>query len=128
MAEREESTGPMATAAGPQTVAEPSEGASRAAAVATSGWLERNLPLSLDAYEKAALERALVETWGDASHAARLLGIGRSTFYRKAGKHGINLGEIRGPASEPLGATRPEREEREPASDPSGVGAPKTLG
>ena len=48
-----------------------------------------DLPLSLDAYERCALERALRETGGDASAAARLLGIGRSTFYRRLAHHGI---------------------------------------
>jgi DNA-binding NtrC family response regulator len=41
------------------------------------------LPLSLVAYERAAIERALQEAHGDATEAARLLGIGRSTLYRK---------------------------------------------
>jgi two-component system, NtrC family, response regulator HydG len=49
----------------------------------------RGLPLSLDAYERAALERALRESAGDATLAARRLGIGRSTFYRKLSQHGI---------------------------------------
>lgn len=75
-------------------------GASANQAKATARWLEANLPLSLDAYEKAALERALVCSWGDAAEAARMLGIGRSTFYRKAGKHGIHLGGTRGEPSE----------------------------
>jgi len=48
-----------------------------------------DLPLSLDAYERCALERALRETGGDATAAARLLGIGRSTFYRRLAHHGI---------------------------------------
>jgi DNA-binding NtrC family response regulator len=47
------------------------------------------LPLSLDAYERSALERALGECHGDASRAAACLGIGRSTFYRKLARHGI---------------------------------------
>jgi DNA-binding NtrC family response regulator len=47
------------------------------------------LPLSLEAYERCALERALDETRGDASRAAARLGIGRSTFYRKLARHGI---------------------------------------
>ncbi len=47
------------------------------------------LPLSLGAYERAALERALAEAGGDATAAARSLGIGRSTFYRKMSDHGI---------------------------------------
>jgi DNA-binding NtrC family response regulator len=49
------------------------------------------IPLSLDAYERSALERALREAGGNATDAARRLGIGRSTFYRKLGKHGLRL-------------------------------------
>ena len=44
---------------------------------------------SLEAYEQCAIERALAECQGDASIAARRLGIGRSTFYRKLAKHGL---------------------------------------
>ena len=47
------------------------------------------LALSLDVYERAALERAIQEAAGDASAAARRLGIGRSTLYRKLAKHGL---------------------------------------
>ena len=50
------------------------------------------LPLSFDAYERAVLERALRENGGEANAAARCLGIGRSTFYRKLSLHGIQLG------------------------------------
>ena len=50
---------------------------------------DATLPLSLDAYERSALERALDECRGDASRAALRLGIGRSTFYRKLARHGI---------------------------------------
>lgn len=50
---------------------------------------DSGLPLSLDAYERRALERALDETRGDATAAARRLGIGRSTLYRKLQKHGL---------------------------------------
>jgi transcriptional regulator of acetoin/glycerol metabolism len=49
-----------------------------------------DLPLSLDAYERCALERALRETGGDATQAARLLGIGRSTLYRRLVRHGLS--------------------------------------
>ena len=49
------------------------------------------LPLSLEAYERMALERALDESRGDASEAARRLGIGRSTLYRKLAKLGIEV-------------------------------------
>ncbi|RIL06046.1 MAG: DNA-binding response regulator [Proteobacteria bacterium] len=52
------------------------------------------LPLSLDAYERAALERALREAGGRATDAARRLGIGRSTFYRKLGKHGLREADL----------------------------------
>jgi two-component system response regulator HydG len=51
-----------------------------------------DLPLSFEAYERAALERALRENGGEANSAARCLGIGRSTFYRKLSRHGIQLG------------------------------------
>jgi transcriptional regulator with PAS, ATPase and Fis domain len=47
------------------------------------------IPLSLARYECAALERALADAQGDARIAARLLGIGRSTLYRKLGRHGL---------------------------------------
>ena len=53
---------------------------------------EDRLPLTLDAYEKHVLERALDELRGDATAAAKHLGIGRSTFYRKLAKHGIRAG------------------------------------
>ena len=46
----------------------------------------QQLPLSLEAYERSALERALREAGGNATEAARRLGIGRSTFYRKLSK------------------------------------------
>ena len=45
------------------------------------------LPLSLDAYERCVLERALQECKGDAKRAANLLGLGRSTMYRKMAQH-----------------------------------------
>ncbi len=46
-----------------------------------------DLPMSLEAYESAALRRALRESGGNAALAARRLGIGRSTFYRKLARH-----------------------------------------
>jgi transcriptional regulator of acetoin/glycerol metabolism len=55
------------------------------------GLLWHDGPLTLDAYERAALERALRECGGDASRAARRLGIGRSTFYRKLARRGAEL-------------------------------------
>jgi len=48
-----------------------------------------SIPLTLEAYERAALERALAEAHGDARAAAQRLGIGRSTLYRKLGRHGL---------------------------------------
>ncbi len=123
MAERD------ASSSGPSPAATPAPDAP-ASALAAPEWLQRNLPLSLDAYEKAALERALIETWGDASEAARLLGIGRSTFYRKAGKHGINVAELRSPAA--VSASGDDAADQahafDDAAEPRGVGAPKTLG
>jgi len=62
------------------------------------------LPLSLHAYERCALERALRETAGDATEAARRLGIGRSTLYRKLAKHGIEA-RSRGARAGKLGST-----------------------
>ena len=51
--------------------------------------LAADVPLSLEAYERCALERALREAGGDAHRAAQLLGVGRSTLYRKLSKHGL---------------------------------------
>jgi DNA-binding NtrC family response regulator len=62
-----------------------------AARSAAAPELER-LPLSLDAYERAALERALRECAGDATAAARRLGVGRSTLYRKLARHQLAPG------------------------------------
>jgi DNA-binding NtrC family response regulator len=47
------------------------------------------IPLSLDAYERAAIERALGEAQADVQSAADLLGIGRSTLYRKMKRLGL---------------------------------------
>lgn len=49
----------------------------------------RGIALSLDAYERCAIERALREVGGDVREAARVLGVGRSTLYRKLAKHGL---------------------------------------
>jgi len=45
---------------------------------------------SLEAYEKKAILHALKNTDGDKLAAARLLNIGKSTFYRKLKAHGLN--------------------------------------
>ena len=50
-----------------------------------------SIPLTLEAYERCALERALAMANGDATEAARRLGIGRSTFYRKLAKQGLRV-------------------------------------
>jgi transcriptional regulator with PAS, ATPase and Fis domain len=59
---------------------------------AESAPLAADVPLSLEAYERCALERALREAGGDAHRAARLLGVGRSTLYRKLSKHALSPG------------------------------------
>jgi len=52
-----------------------------------------DLPLTLEAYEKSALERALREVGGDARAAACALGMGRSTLYRKLARYGLRAGK-----------------------------------
>jgi len=47
-------------------------------------------PVSLDGYERLAIERALRESDGDKLAAARLLNVGKSTLYRKLKRHGIS--------------------------------------
>ena len=64
----------------------------RPACRSTSVPVPANLPISLDAYERCALERAMTECAGDVSAAARILGVGRSTLYRKLAKHDISAG------------------------------------
>jgi len=63
------------------------------------------LPLSFDAYERDLIERALAESEGDAVIAARKLGVGRSTLYRKLAKH-------------QLAARRPRVEATTPSATP----------
>jgi two-component system response regulator HydG len=66
--------------------------ARRATPRAVTSVAPHDLPISLDSYERRAIERALAECAGDALRAARLLGIGRSTMYRKLSKHGLSAG------------------------------------
>jgi two-component system response regulator HydG len=80
------SSGPRLTRAGLEPVVGGASRQERAVASESS-----SIPLSLDAYERCALERALREENGDATAAARRLGIGRSTFYRKLSKQGIRV-------------------------------------
>ncbi len=64
------------------------------------------LPLSLDVYERAALERAMREAAGDATTAARRLGIGRSTLYRKLAKQGLGSRALAGPPESGVSCAR----------------------
>jgi DNA-binding NtrC family response regulator len=47
----------------------------------------RELPLALEAYEAECLREVLSHAGGDVAQAARILGIGRSTLYRKLARH-----------------------------------------
>ena len=67
------------------------------------GEIGQGVALSFDAYERLVLERSLDETGGDASEAARRLGIGRSTLYRKLAKHGIEVRRRERVPDAPLG-------------------------
>jgi transcriptional regulator of acetoin/glycerol metabolism len=46
---------------------------------------------TLDNYERMAIERALIETDGDIDEAAKTLGVGKSTLYRKMKIHGLKV-------------------------------------
>ncbi len=58
-------------------------------AIAPHGYLRLPGPVSLDSYEKRALQRALEAAGGDKRAAARALEIGVSTFYRRCGALGL---------------------------------------
>ena len=52
-----------------------------------------NLPpstLNLDEMEKVAIEKAIAKNQGNISKAAKELGLGRTTIYRKLDKYGIS--------------------------------------
>lgn len=83
------------------------------------------LPITLEAYERCGLQRALAESGGDATEAARLLGIGRSTFYRKLAKHSLH------PGSRPVREGRSAqagRGEHAPAQNTEGRRGPSLAG
>jgi DNA-binding NtrC family response regulator len=71
-------------------------------AAASPGSSARALPLSFDAYERDLIERTLAETAGDAVAAARKLGVGRSTLYRKLAKHRLAARRPRAEATAPV--------------------------
>jgi len=50
--------------------------------------------LNLDELEKHTIQRALDQYHGNMSKAAKELGIGRTTLYRKLEKHGINIDHV----------------------------------
>jgi len=102
----------LALAPGPRLRLADFRPASRPVPVSVTG-PGSSIPLSLDAYEKVALERTLAAVAGDAVAAARKLGIGRSTFYRKLAKHGISSQR----------SAKPDRE-----SGPVGVGPVRSIG
>ncbi len=49
-------------------------------------------PFTLQALEQQAIRQALQKTGGDRARAAKLLGIGKTTIYRKLKEYGIELG------------------------------------
>jgi len=60
----------------------------------------RNLKAAVEAYEKSHIENVLKETSGDRKRAAELLGLSRSSLYRKIGELGIRLHDAH---AEPVG-------------------------
>ncbi|HZS04330.1 MAG TPA: sigma 54-interacting transcriptional regulator [Blastocatellia bacterium] len=53
------------------------------AAIEQTGHLEISIPAQMEDIERAVIEQTLIYTNGDKAKAARLLGIGRKTLYRK---------------------------------------------
>ena len=92
----------LALAPGPRVRVSDLPPTRRRASSASSNALAE-VPISLDAYERCALERALSVCRGDATAAARVLGVGRSTFYRKLAKHRMGSGERGGGSADSVG-------------------------
>jgi transcriptional regulator of acetoin/glycerol metabolism len=63
------------------------------------GPVRSTVPLSLESYERMALQRALAECEGDMLAAAKLLRIGKSTMYRRVHDLGL-VASRQGPATE----------------------------
>jgi DNA-binding NtrC family response regulator len=59
-------------------------------APARAAVISEQIPLSLEAYEKLAIERALAHCRGNINDAAKVLNIGKSTLYRKISTLNIN--------------------------------------
>jgi len=53
--------------------------------------VSEHVPLSLEAYEKLAVERALMHCQGNINDAAKVLNVGKSTLYRKISTMNITL-------------------------------------
>jgi transcriptional regulator with GAF, ATPase, and Fis domain len=65
----------------------------RAASEGRTTTFEVTVPSSMDEIEKQAIEATLDYTHGDKTHAARALGIGRKTLYRKLDQYNGGRGE-----------------------------------
>jgi DNA-binding NtrC family response regulator len=79
-------------AIGGKSVSLSSDGRQESNGDASRIWFE--MPATIDEIEREAIEATLHFTKGDKSRAARLLGIGRKTLYRKLEQYGNN-GELR---------------------------------
>jgi transcriptional regulator of acetoin/glycerol metabolism len=64
-------------------------GVTRTASAITDRHPRIDGPVSLESYERAALEHALAEATGDKLAAAKRLGVGKSTLYRKLAQYGL---------------------------------------
>jgi DNA-binding NtrC family response regulator len=55
----------------------------------SSATINQNLRIAMEAYERSHIENVLKEAEGDRTHTAKLLGLSRSSLYRKLEKLGI---------------------------------------